>query len=150
MIYTVFYPSFSFSSLWNVGLQKSLSMCSRCTMAFWRTRRLQSPLYPYAHPQAVTTIPLAQDPAAVSMSSAIVSVWVSRWESHLRVLFLMLLIKCWKSTVPVWLYIFHFYILKAKHFQVFTCAHALHLPCVTIPVREKRVWANKPSGCMRT
>lgn len=33
-------------SLWNAGLQKSLSMCSRCTMPFWRARRLRSAPYP--------------------------------------------------------------------------------------------------------
>lgn len=65
MIYAVFYLSVSFSSLWSAGLQKSLSMCSRCTTPFWRTRRLRSPPYLCAPPQAVTTIPLAQDPAVV-------------------------------------------------------------------------------------
>lgn len=38
--------SFSFSSLWNAGLQRCLSTCTRCTMPFWRIERLCRPFFP--------------------------------------------------------------------------------------------------------
>lgn len=148
MIYAVFYLSVSFSSLWSAGLQKSLSMCSRCTTPFWRTRRLRSPPYLCAPPQAVTTIPLAQDPAVVhhifcrcfSLSFTI------RGSSACSVFDVVdKVLEEYRSCE-----IIYFSFWKQSINRYFTCAHGLCLSCETIPVEEKCVWAKKPSGWMRT